>query len=178
MGSKDCAPKQVDVTKKRQHSIEFAMAKIHETFNTKHKSGWNFEKKEYRKPNGDYWCRTWPASICPDTIPGYTVIQNFRPDRGCWPFQKFCQFCPDWLLAFFKNLTKSVWIVTKPPHWLGSSQHSETTPGSLFISPWCCWTCPKVCLVSLVTDLLSESRISDKWSQVTPLSESIEMVKY
>ena len=39
-------------------------------------------------------------------------------------------------------------------------------------------TCPKVCLLSLVTNLLSESRISDKWSQVTPLSELIEMVQY
>ena len=39
-------------------------------------------------------------------------------------------------------------------------------------------TCPKVCLLSLVTDLLSESKILDKWSQVTPLSELIEMVQY
>ena len=108
---------QVDVTKRRQHSIEFAMGSIHETYKSKHNSGRNFEKKK----STESWTATtgtrpgWLAYLCPDTIPGYTMIQNFHPDAGCWPFQKFCQFCPDWLLAFFKISTKSVRIVTKPP---------------------------------------------------------------
>ena len=152
-GSKDCAPKRVDDTKKRQHSIEFAMAKIHETYNSKHKSGRNFEKKEYRKSNGDYWRRSWPASICLDTIPGYTVIQNFRPDGGRWAFRKFRQFCPDWLLAFLKISTKSVQIVTKqyqasPTIGWGPLSAQRPPQGHRSLALSAVRTCPKVCRMS------------------------------
>ena len=44
---------------------------------------------------------------------------------GSWPFSKFRQN-PSGLLP------------SLPYHWLGSSQRSETAPGSPFISPWRC----------------------------------------
>ena len=157
------------------------MAKTHETHNSKHKSGRNFEKKEYRKSNGDYWRRTWPASICPDTVRGYTVIcTEFPSGWRALAFSKISSILSGLAPGLFQNFDKMHPDCYQASPTIGWGPLSAQRPpqGHHSLALGTVRTCPKVCLLSLVTDLLSESKISDKWSQVTPLSELIEMVQY
>ena len=100
-------PSWVDVTKKRQHSIEFSMTKIHETYKFKHKSGQNFKKKEYLQKverrllvpdlagyhmSGHHtWLHSdtefpsgWRALAFSKNFVNFVLI-------GSWPFSKFRQ---------------------------------------------------------------------------------------
>ena len=161
--------------KKRQHSIEFAMAKIHETYNSKHKSGQNFGAESRTATTGagpgwlvyvrtPYLATQWYRISV--RMEGTGLFKNFVNfvRIGSWPFSTFRQNPPDCYQA-------------SPTIGWGPLSAQRPPQGHRSLALGAVRTCPKICLLSLVTDLLSESRISDKWSQVTPLSELIEMVQ-